>query len=147
MAAGGYWDAVQAPLAQLIARNGLGADKQAITVQTLGGGSRVPAARAALQAAHPAVQLEKQLDASEAFAMGAGLHAANLSTTFKLRRFGVVDASPFAVSVGLDVGVGELPTELQVCCCCCCCCCRQQAAGHAHSFCRAISAQTAKCFG
>ena len=102
------------PLAQLIERNNLGGGAANITVQLLGGGSRVPRTRAELSALSPAIQLEKNLDASEAFAMGAGLHAANLSTTFRLRKFGALDASPFPVAVSLDPGAG-VPDELEVC--------------------------------
>ena len=73
----------------------------------------MPRVRSELQTLHPGLQLEKQLDASEAFAMGAGLHAANLSTTFRLRKFGMLDVLPHAVAVSLEPGPG-VPDSLSV---------------------------------
>ena len=113
--AGDYWAAVKEPLATLIERNNLGAGGDGISVQLLGGGSRVPRVRAELQAVHENILLEKNLDASEAFALGGGLFAANLSTTFRLRPFGMLDVSPFGVSVTVDAE-GGLPEGLAVRC-------------------------------
>ena len=105
-----YWASVRKPLADLIERNGLAAAAN-VTVQLLGGGSRMPRVQAALSAVHPAAALERQLDASEAFVTGAGLYAANLSTMFRLRRFGMLDGSAHPVSVSLEPGDG-VPEEL-----------------------------------
>jgi molecular chaperone DnaK (HSP70) len=113
MRAVSYWQAVKEPLAELIERNNLGGGGKNITVQLLGGGSRVPRVRAELQSLHPAIQLEKQLVASESFAMGAGLYAANLSTTFRLRQFGMMDVAVFPIAVSLQQGEG-VPQTLEV---------------------------------
>jgi hypothetical protein len=40
----------------------------------------------------------RHLDADEAVVLGAGLHAANLSTTFRLRKFGMSDGVTYPVS-------------------------------------------------
>lgn len=112
--AGSYWVAAKEPLQTLITRNDLGAGGAPISVQLLGGGSRVPRVRSELQSVHSGITLEKNLDASEAFALGGGLFAANLSTTFRLRQFGMLDVSPYAVAVSLDIG-GDLPAEFEAC--------------------------------
>lgn len=44
----------------------------------------------------------RHLDADEAVALGAGLFAANLSTSFRLRKFGMVDLTMYGVSLSLD---------------------------------------------
>ena len=44
-------------------------------------------------------ELGFNLNADEAMAMGAVFRAANLSTAFQLRKFGMVDLSPFSVGV------------------------------------------------
>ena len=40
----------------------------------------------------------RHLDADEAVVLGAGLFAANLSTIFRLRKFGMTDKVPYSVS-------------------------------------------------
>lgn len=44
----------------------------------------------------------RHLDADEASVLGAGLFAANLSTSFRLRKFGMVDLSMYGVSLTFD---------------------------------------------
>jgi len=39
------------------------------------------------------------LDADEAVVLGAGLYAANLSTTFRLRKFGMKDGITYPVTI------------------------------------------------
>ncbi len=39
--------------------------------------------------------VDRHLDADEAVVLGAGLFAANLSTTFRLRKFGMTDGATF----------------------------------------------------
>jgi hypoxia up-regulated 1 len=39
------------------------------------------------------------MDSDEAVALGAGLHAANLSTAFRVRKFGAVDVATYGLSV------------------------------------------------
>lgn len=74
----------QAPLSRLLARNKLTA-KNVDAVELLGGGSRVPRVQAALSEALGGRGLDRHLDADEAVVLGAGLFAANLSSSFRLR--------------------------------------------------------------
>lgn len=56
----------------------------------------------------------RHLDADEAIVLGAGLFAANLSTTFRLRKFGMSDgaAYPLAYRVRVCGGRQESPERL-----------------------------------
>jgi hypoxia up-regulated 1 len=101
------WFARVAAVAErLLARQAVKPD-QLSAVELLGGGSRVPGLQAALSKALGGRQLDRHLDADEAIALGAGLFAANLSSTFRLRRFGMSDAAPYGVEFeSLDL---ELP--------------------------------------
>lgn len=49
----------------------------------------------------------RHLDADEAVVMGAGLVAANLSTIFRLRKFGMVDKTPYEITFSID----GIPTD------------------------------------
>ena len=54
------------------------------------------------------------MDADEAVVLGAGLFAANLSTIFRLRKFGMTDKAPYAVTFnleGADEDTGQQHTE------------------------------------
>lgn len=54
--------------------------------------------------------LDRHLDADEAIVMGAGLFAANLSTSFRLRKFGLVDTATFGIKLTIDdIKLGEPP--------------------------------------
>lgn len=98
--AGDFWERATAPLAALLARNNLsGADVAA--VELLGGTSRVPRLKQALSEALGGRALDMHLDADEAVVLGAGLFAANLSTIFRLRKFGMADKAPYSVSFRL----------------------------------------------
>jgi hypoxia up-regulated 1 len=110
--AGDYWQALAGPLKDLVERNQLTADSN-LTLQLLGGGSRVPRVRAELATVLDNLNLERQLDADEAFALGAGLYAANLSTVFRLRQFGMYDGNMFPVHIGIDSAAG-VPDHLEV---------------------------------
>ena len=46
--------------------------------------------------------MDRHLDSDEAVVLGASLFAANLSTSFRLRRFGMADLSMFGVSMTVD---------------------------------------------
>ena len=61
-------------------------------VEIIGGATRVPFIKQALSDALGGRALDTHLDADEAVAMGAGLFAANMSTTFRMRKFGAADA-------------------------------------------------------
>eukprot|EP00891_Asterochloris_glomerata_P004630 jgi/Astpho2/4630/Aster-00203 len=84
-------------------------------VELLGGGSRVPKVKAALSEALDGRGLDKHLDADEAVVLGAALYAANLSTTFRLRKCGMTDGVTHPVTYQLDdstqVADGEDGTE------------------------------------
>ena len=70
-------------------------------VEIIGGATRVPFIKAALSNALGGRTLDVHLDADEAVAMGAGLFAANMSTTFRMRKFGAADAAPYGFEVDL----------------------------------------------
>lgn len=56
----------------------------------------------------------RHLDADEAAVLGAGLFAANLSTSFRLRKFGMVDLSMYGVSLTIDhVVLNETADEVR----------------------------------
>lgn len=94
-------------------------------VELLGGGSRVPAVRKALEAAFAVVleehkaadaaggkladayrqpPLERRLDADEAMALGAGLLAANRSAAFRVRRIALQERTTFRLEYELRDG-------------------------------------------
>jgi len=73
-------------------------------VEAIGGATRVPGVKKALSEALDGRALDFHLDADEAVAMGAGLFAANMSTTFRMRKFGAADAAPYALEVDLGKG-------------------------------------------
>lgn len=103
--AGPYWEEVAAPLQELLQRNNITTAAN-ITLQMIGGGSRIPRVQADLAKVLEDLSLERQLDADEAPAMGAGLMAANLSTTFRLRQFGMQDGIIHPISISLEPGEG-----------------------------------------
>jgi hypoxia up-regulated 1 len=75
-------------------------------VELLGGGVRVPAVKAALEAhfktSRSDLPLGQHLNGDEAMALGAAFRAANLSTAFRVRKIGATDISSFAVNVQLE---------------------------------------------
>jgi hypothetical protein len=50
---------------------------------------------------------DRHMDSDESVAFGAGLHAANMSTAFRVRKFGAVDAASYALAVEFDVAATE----------------------------------------
>ncbi|KAK9811690.1 hypothetical protein WJX72_008444 [[Myrmecia] bisecta] len=99
--AGDFFKQAAEPLTRLLERNSLtGADVEA--VELLGGGSRVPKVKAALSEALGGRSLDMHLDADEAVVLGAALFAANLSTTFRLRKFGMADGATYPINFQLD---------------------------------------------
>ena len=108
----------QAPLTKLLARNKL-APTDVEAVELIGGGSRIPRLQAALTEALQGRTLDRHLDADEAIVLGAGLFAANLSTSFRLRKFGMTDVATYGVSFISDdleppsaAGAGEEDGEV-----------------------------------
>ena len=78
-------------------------------VEIIGGATRVPFIKTALSKALGGRSLDVHLDADEAVAMGAGLFAANMSTTFRMRKFGAADAAAYGLEV--DLNDKEKPNE------------------------------------
>lgn len=87
----------QAPLLRLLERNKL-KPSDVDAVELLGGGSRVPRVQAALSEVLGGRALDRHLDADEATVLGAGLFAANLSTSFRLKKFGLTDVAMYGVT-------------------------------------------------
>lgn len=74
------------------------------SVELLGGGVRMPRVKKILDSyfANSKVDVGQHLNGDEAMAMGAAFRAANLSTSFKVRKVGLNDISSFGVSVRLN---------------------------------------------
>jgi len=95
------------PLSRALSDAGVTAD-QVDSLVILGGSPRIPAILEQLRvfaAGTIGKEVASNIDADEAGAMGAVIRAANLSTAFQVRKFGLVDVTPFSVGVKL----GELP--------------------------------------
>ncbi|KAI8464405.1 MAG: Hsp70 protein-domain-containing protein [Monoraphidium minutum] len=100
----GFWDRAVAPLKRLLERNGL-KPGDVDAVELLGGGSRVPRLQSALSEVLGGRALDRHLDADEAVVLGGALFAANLSTSFRLRKFGMTDVAMYGVAwVSDDLG-------------------------------------------
>lgn len=95
------WARALAPVEELLKRNNLTVNDVA-AFELLGGSSRVPKVKTALSEALGGRTLDMHLDADEAVVLGAGLFAANLSTTFRLRKFGMTDRVPYSVTFKLE---------------------------------------------
>lgn len=93
--AGDVFERMTAPLREIVASLG----EYNVTldeieaIEVIGGSSRVPGVKDAITAAINGRKFDVHLDADEAVAMGAGLYAANMSTTFRMRKFGAADAA------------------------------------------------------
>ena len=105
----GVWDRTAAPLRELLQRNQIAPDTLS-AVELLGGCSRVPRIKAALMSVLGGRTLDMHLDADEAVVLGAGLYAANLSTIFRLRKFGMTDKTSYTVKFALE-GAEEAEEE------------------------------------
>ncbi|XP_078428746.1 heat shock protein 70 (Hsp 70) family protein [Wolffia australiana] len=90
------------PLKELLEQSGLTID-QIDAVEIIGGATRVPKLQAKLQEFLGKKELGKHLDADEAIALGAALHAANVSDGIKLnRKLGMIDGSSYGFVIQLD---------------------------------------------
>lgn len=92
--AGDFFERAALPLKKLIDTSGLTPD-DFTAIELLGGGSRIPGVRQALENVLATKRLDRHLDADEASVLGAALHAANISTSFRLRKFGMSDIATF----------------------------------------------------
>jgi hypoxia up-regulated 1 len=70
-------------------------------VELLGGGVRIPRIQKELKEYFGETEIGVHLNGDEAMALGAAFHAANLSKSFRVRKVGMQDISPFAVGVRL----------------------------------------------
>jgi hypoxia up-regulated 1 len=92
-------DRAVAPLKRVLDdKNFTPADIDAILI--IGGGVRIPAIQSALKEFIKR-DLGQGLDGDESMALGAVFRAANLSTQFQVRKFGMIDVTPFPVGVRL----------------------------------------------
>eukprot|EP00899_Mesostigma_viride_P002636 jgi/Mesvir1/12373/Mv00554-RA.1 len=98
----GLWadlkDRVATPIQRVLADTGVTVEELNY-VELLGGGSRVPAVIEMVSAALGGRALDRHLDSDEAIALGAGLHAANLSTVFRVRKFGLTEGAAYPLGV------------------------------------------------
>lgn len=89
---------VTQPIQTAMEQSGVSMD-QIDAVVIIGGGVRIPAVQAAIKAFVAKEHLTQSLNGDEAMVMGAVFRAANLSTTFQVRPFGMIDTHPYAVGV------------------------------------------------
>nr|QBY35573.1 heat shock protein 70G [Dunaliella salina] len=99
--AGPFFEQAARPLKAVLDRSGLKIE-EIHQVEILGGGSRIPRVQAMLQEALKGRVLDKHMDADESVVLGASLFAANLSTSFRLRKFGMTDAAMYGMSLRFD---------------------------------------------
>jgi hypoxia up-regulated 1 len=100
-ASGSVIDRAVVPLTTLLSRNDIKVE-DLTAVELLGGSSRVPAVKNRLSESLLGRTLDSHLDADEAVVLGAGLVAANLSTIFRLRQFGMTDKAMYEVVFTLN---------------------------------------------
>eukprot|EP00232_Nephroselmis_pyriformis_P023456 CAMPEP_0182865414 /NCGR_PEP_ID=MMETSP0034_2-20130328/7674_1 /TAXON_ID=156128 /ORGANISM="Nephroselmis pyriformis, Strain CCMP717" /LENGTH=1056 /DNA_ID=CAMNT_0024997707 /DNA_START=203 /DNA_END=3373 /DNA_ORIENTATION=- len=89
------------PLKDLMEDNNLTSNPD-LLVEMLGGSTRVPRVQAKIAEVLGEIPLSKHLDADEAVAWGAGLHAANLSTAFRVRKFGMTDGAVYPLELEME---------------------------------------------
>jgi len=96
------------PLADVLSRS----KDSGVLIELVGGSSRVPIIQNKLQeAAGSKRELGMHMNADEAIAWGAGLFAANLSTIFKVRNYGLMDAAPYPIEATVDGGASDEAVE------------------------------------
>eukprot|EP00191_Tetraselmis_sp_GSL018_P000225 CAMPEP_0177610198 /NCGR_PEP_ID=MMETSP0419_2-20121207/19625_1 /TAXON_ID=582737 /ORGANISM="Tetraselmis sp., Strain GSL018" /LENGTH=935 /DNA_ID=CAMNT_0019105435 /DNA_START=222 /DNA_END=3029 /DNA_ORIENTATION=- len=97
----GFFARVAEPLTRVLERNGLSPEDVA-NIELIGGGVRVPKLQETLMAALNGRQLSRHFtDTDEAVVLGSGLYAANYSSSFRLRPFGMVDCAPYSLSLDI----------------------------------------------
>lgn len=99
---GDLWELSLVPVKEVLQHSNLKID-EIYAVELIGGATRVPKLQAMLQEFLGRKDLDKHLDADEAIALGASLHAANLSDGIKLnRKLGMVDGSSYGFLLEFD---------------------------------------------
>lgn len=102
-----------APIQQALDEAGMTVD-QLDAVVIIGGAVRIPAIQANIKTFVGKDHLTQSLNGDEAMVMGAVFRAANLSTTFQVRPFGMFDSTPYAVGVRITSEVAGEETAAAV---------------------------------
>ncbi|KAJ8532039.1 hypothetical protein K7X08_011962 [Anisodus acutangulus] len=98
----GLWEKALVPLKEVLTHSGLKIE-DIYAVELIGGATRVPKLQAKLQEFLGRKELDRHLDSDEAIALGASLHAANISDGIKLnRKLGMIDGSPYGYVIEVD---------------------------------------------
>ena len=97
----GLWARLVPPLEAALAQANM-SRSDIHRVEIVGGSTRVPKVKEAIKSFF-GLPISQSLNADEAAALGATLYAAKLSTSFRLRDFGMTDAYPHAIAVKLGV--------------------------------------------
>ena len=102
-ASASLFERVTLPIDQALAVAGLTLE-DIHAVELLGGSTRMPKMKSALENYFKAGDLELgvHLNGDEAMALGAAFRAANISTAFRVRKVGVSDLSMFGITVELQ---------------------------------------------
>ncbi|XP_009757679.1 heat shock 70 kDa protein 17 [Nicotiana sylvestris] len=96
------WEKALVPLKEVLIHSGLKVE-DIYAVELIGGATRVPKLQAKLQEFLGRKELDRHLDSDEAIALGASLHAANISDGIKLnRKLGMIDGSPYGYVIEVD---------------------------------------------
>ena len=102
-----------APIVKALALANLTGD-EVHKVEVVGGAWRIPKVGDQILQESGKSQLQKTMNADEAFCFGAALYAASLSTAFRLRKFGVHDITSFPVSIDIDsLGGGAVEEDAE----------------------------------
>ena len=107
--AAGLLARITTPIDEALAKAELTVE-QLDSVEMIGGAQRIPKIQSILGEYFGGKPLSVHVNADEGAALGAAFHAANLSTSFKVRKTGMVDFTTLPVAVGLksipkDVGL------------------------------------------
>eukprot|EP00249_Psilotum_nudum_P022820 c28651_g1_i2 orf=645-3266(-) len=95
------WEQALGPIKEVLKHSGLTVE-DLDGVELIGGATRVPKLQAVLSEFLGKRDLDRHLDADEAIALGAALHAANLSDGFKMnRKLGMVDGVSYGIIMHL----------------------------------------------
>jgi len=104
----GLWGRLLPPLESALAQANL-TKHQIHRVEVVGGATRILKVKETALAFFERKALDGALNGDEAAALGATLYAAKLSTSFRLREFGITDSYPYATSIriaGTDDAMG-----------------------------------------
>ncbi|KAI5072480.1 hypothetical protein GOP47_0012586 [Adiantum capillus-veneris] len=99
---GDLWEKALIPITQVLQSSKLSVN-ELHSVELVGGATRVPKLQSTLSDFLGKKGHERHLDADEAIALGAALHAANLSDGIKMnRKLGMIDGSSYSLFMKLD---------------------------------------------